>query len=377
MAKRETLIIDIGSASIGACTTTVGEKGKPILSSVSRTLVAGSGEGTRADLSDAVKGTVKHVLARLQKSSNPKVVHIVLASPWYQTRLKTIVSKAKKFLPISKSTVADLVENYHKKKKEESSAYPGSSKLESVVTQAYVNGYQTLIEQTLHGNVLKLELYEGFAPADFIQGLTDSVHEVFHDVSVHFHSFPLIAFVTLRSLRSEEGFTFIDVGGEVTDVAIVHKDGLRFLGSFPRGTNALLSDVSLGKERAEAASRLSLYVRGELSAEEGASFASLFQKSAQLWNEEYQKILEDAVADVPIPRTAFVIADRDELKWFEKVISQEGVKMFPVHPIALTPDFFQSLVSLGDGGLYDAFLSLEVLFFHTDQKELIDLGKVR
>jgi hypothetical protein len=344
---------------------------------VSRTPIAGSREGTRSDLSSAVKETLKQVVSGFQKSPPPKEVHIVLASPWYQTRLKTIVSKMDNPVLISRSTVSAAVKSYHEQKEEGSATPSGSTQIESTVTQAYVNGYQTLIEKPLHGNVLKLELYESHAETDFLQGLTDVVHEVFHHAKVSFHSFPLVTFVVLRSLRSEEGFTFIDIGGSVTDIAIVHKDGLRFLGSFPRGTNTLLSDIALGKELSETASRLSLYIRGELSAEEGAPLASAFQKSAAEWNQEYQKLLEQAVLDVPIPRTTFIIADREELKWFESVITREGGGTFPVYPVSLNPDFFQSVISLGDGGLYDVFLSLEALFFHTQQKELIEIGKTR
>lgn len=369
------MIIDIGSASIGACLASVGEKGKPVVSHVTRMPIKGSGEGTRVDLSRAVLETLKQMLAGFQKSGSPSSVRLVLASPWYQTVLKTIVSKTDTFVPISKTTVSSAVRSYHQKKEKDSALPSGFVSVESVVTQAYVNGYQSLIERTLHGNALKLELYESAAPEDFVRGVSDIIHETFHNAKISFHSFPLVAFVVLRSLRSEEGFTFVDIGGEVTDVHIVHKDGLRFLGSFPRGTNALLADVSNGKERGETSSRLSLYVRGELSAEEGAVLASAFQKSAALWNQEYEKVLETAVSDVPIPRTTFVIADREELKWFEKVIGAEGARAFPVYPIPLTPSFFQSVVAVGDEGVYDAFLSLEALFFHTERKELIELNR--
>jgi len=36
--------------------------------------------------------------------------------------------------------------------------------------------------------------------------------------------------------------------------------------------------------------------------------------------------------------------------------------MFPTRPILVTPDFFQSAVSLGEEGMYDAFLSIGAIF---------------
>lgn len=367
------MIIEVGSASIGVALVETNGKEKPVLSHGIRTPVE-SGDNLQASLASAVQATLKEMLLQLQKSGSPKSVQVILAAPWYHARLKTLVSKIEKTAPLSTTTIASTVRAYHEKN-EGNTAFPaGTTPIESVVTQGYVNGYQTLLEKVVHGNTLKIELYESSADSALVSALTSVMEEVFHGAKISFHSFPLTAFVVLRSLRSEEGFIFIDIGGEVTDVAIVHKDGFRFLGSFPRGANTLLSDVGKGKDRSEAASRLSLYARGELSSEAGASFAPAFQRSALAWNKEYEALLEKAVADVPIPRTAFVIADKEELQWFEKVIATEGTRIFPIYPIMLSANFFQSAITLGDGGAYDAFLSLGALFFHTERKELIELN---
>jgi len=71
-----------------------------------------------------------------------------------------------------------------------------------------------------------------------------------------------------------------------------------------------------------------------------------------------------------------VTADREELRWFGRVLG-DSETTFPVRAILLTPDFFQDSIALGDGALYDAFMSLEALFFHTikskEAKRLIEV----
>jgi len=375
--KNASLILDIGSASLGACLTDRNKKDHPELSRVTRMPISKTASSGSGALQTALIETLKMLLAEYQKLGSLHSVRIILASPWYQSRLKTIFSKSDKPVRITHATVLHTVNNYRAKKEKEDPLPAGQTAIESVITQAYVNGYQSLIEKPLLGTTLKIELYESAADSAFLKLVTDAIHGVFHDARISFHSFPLVSFVVLRSLRSEEGFTFLDIGGEVTDFAIVHKDGLRFLGSFPRGSKNLLSEIANGKSESETASRLSLYVRGELSADEGASFAAGFSKAASLWNTDYEKMLEEAMKDVPIPSATFLIADKEELEWYKKAIEIHDSKLFPMHPITLTPNFFQTAIRLGDGGLYDGFLSLEALFFHTEQKELIEVFQAR
>lgn len=353
------------------------KKERPEISHVERISVPPREAGNAGTLQSAVLETLKTLLANYQKFGAPHDVRVILASPWYEAHLKTIVSKSEKPVRVTHGTVLHAVEGYKKQQGADSSAGGNRTLIESAVTQAYVNGYQTMIDAPLLGTALKIELYESFVDTAFVAELTNAIHSVFHNAKISFHSFPLVSFVVLRSIRDEEGFTFVDIGGEVTDVAIIHKDGLRFLGSFPKGTKALVADVASGKSEPEAISRLSLYTRGELSPDEQAAFEVQFQKAAAAWNTEYEKMLETAVSDVPIPHTAFLIADKEELSWFRKVVEGTTGRLFPTRPIPLTPDFFQSSIMVGEGSVYDAFLSLEALFFHTETKELIEIKKSR
>ncbi|MBV9349605.1 MAG: hypothetical protein JO026_02540, partial [Patescibacteria group bacterium] len=51
----------------------------------------------------------------------------------------------------------------------------------------------------------------------------------------------------------------------------------------------------------------------------------------------------------------------EELSWFSLALSGSE-SPFTVHPIPVTHDFFQNKIRLGDGGVYDAFLSIAALY---------------
>jgi|GEM_PF-1230888 len=366
------LIVDLGSASIGVCLAEKHRKGKPTLVKVVRVPIREAGKDGPADLRARVEETLKGVLVDFHKMPAPKHVRIILASPWYESHVRSISSKSERPIRISHGTVARAVKNF-RNTSGTAEGGQGKERLESIVTQVYVNGYQTALTRPVQGTTMQVELYESFADQGLVHSIRDIVRAVFPGAQPTFHSFPLVTFAVFRALRDEEAFTFIDIGGEVTDLAIVHADGLRFLASFPRGTRALKEDVGKPGEGAQdSPSKISLFARNELSVEEATALKPAFDKAAGLWNAELHKIFDAAVTETPIPRTTFITADPEELLWFEKVL-EAAHDLFPTRIIPVTPAFFQSSIALGEGASYDAFLSLEALFFHIEKKELFDV----
>ncbi len=353
-----TLLVDIGSASVGACIAENAE-GNIVVSHVKRvSLVNVSGQNT-AGITALALDALKKCLAGFERvSPAARSAHAVLAAPWYSARLKTISIAPERPVRMDKGTVEKALHDYQEQHVEDLLA--GTRRMESSVSQAYVNGYPTALLEPVMGKDLTLNVYESEADAVFLAGIEEAIRAAFAGVQTTFHSFPYAAFAVFRAYRDEQSFIIVDVGGEITDIAIVNRDGLFFLGSFPLGTLTLLRSIAGQGSIADAASRLSLYARSELSAEEEATFGALFVKARQAWSGEYRKLLENAVLEAPVPNTTFLIADKEELKWFERVLT-EAESPFPIRPIIVTPDFFQSVVSLGQEGSYESFLSIAAL----------------
>ncbi len=364
------LVVDFGSSSIGGAFVVHASKQNPTMSQVKRVPIGGGTQTTRENLMPLATEAFKTLLSGFQAGPAPARVRIVLASPWYNAKIKTVTTKSDKSARITSASIVRAVHEYQAKNKEASPGGPGRVPVESVITQAYVNGYPTAVKKPVVGSAVKINLYESETDESLVRTITDLVKAAFPGAAISFHSFPLLAFIILRAERQEASFIFLDIGGEVTDVAVVHRDSLRFLASFPHGALSLVRDIGGEKGIADTASRLALFARGELTDAEAKAFTDSFAKAASSWNTEYEKILEAAASEVPVSQTTFVAADREELPWLLAMLKQ-GHGVFSARSIPLSNDYFQSSVTLGDGGFYDAFLSLAAVFFHIQNQDLM------
>ncbi|MES2014439.1 MAG: hypothetical protein V4437_01310 [Patescibacteria group bacterium] len=366
--SRTEMVLDIGSASVGACFIAFKNGEKPMLSHVKRTaLRTDSGEALRGIQALAIEA-LKKTIEPLSHALRPDTLEVTLGAPWYAAKIQKLVSEAEKPIRITESTVAHAL---LKQRAAESNDSRAERKiLESVASHAKVNGYPTALKKMVRGSKLEMDLYESEADLQFVDEITTTLKNAFPHTAITFHTFPLTAFAVLRALRDEQNFTIIDVGGEITDVAFVNNDALSFMGSFPRGGLSFARAIAGKNSIADAMSHMTLFAKGELSEEETASFSKLFSAEATSWNDDYTRIMEGAIGATPIPRATFIIADKESLLWFEKVFSMRN-DSFPVKPILITPDFFQEYVTLGEDSVYDSFLSLAALFFTMGQQGLI------
>jgi hypothetical protein len=358
------LIIDIGSASVGVCFASRAEDGKSIISHVRRVPLRADSGNVRDNIRELALKALREALEDMPRLHPGIPVHVILAAPWYAAKLQTISLTSEKAIRIGQPSVARAVENA---RKEGSNVQPkGRETLESAVSQVYVNGYPTALRKTLKGASLEIRLYESEGDSDFVK----IIRQAFPRARVTFHTFPFVAFAVLRALRKEDSFTLIDIGGEITDVAVVHRSGLSLIASFPEGSLSLARDIAGERSIADAFSRMTLFAKDELSPEENASFSAIFNKAAEKWRTAYARLMEETLATVPMPRTVFLVSDKEPLAWFQKIFSTAG-DVLPVRPTLITPEFFEDSVSLGENARYDSFLSLGALFSELKQEGIV------
>lgn len=369
--KGSELVIDIGSGSIGS-TVMRHEAGKILLESSQRVQIGTGSETSRAELAKRALEALKTTLAAY--SANPHIsgVHITLAAPWYDARIRSIISQAsKRPAKINRQTVLKAVREYERANAVNEATL--RAPIESVVTQVYVNGYPTALKSSVIGSSLRINVYESVADGELIASMQALVRSELPRTKVTFHTFPLASFMTLRSTRDETGFVLADIGAEITDVFVVDRDSLRFLASFPIGTASIARAMSQsGSVSEDTLSRLALFGKGELSLTEMSEFKIKFDAASSGWLAEFKKIQESVVSEAPFPQTVFVIADRAELDWLPILLDSSHFEI-PLRALPITPDSHSEYILLGEGGMYDAFLTLESLYLNASKKELIEL----
>lgn len=364
--KDTMLIIDIGTATVSAALVVLSPRAAPRLEMMARLPLISGSETARAALGSRLEPAVTELLGKFVKTS-PRHVRVVLAAPWFAGAIRTITSSFEKDAPISERVVQRLLERYRNEKP----ARSGNVDIEALAVQVKVNGYPTELAHAVSGRELAVNFYESETDAATERSIRRAAERAFPHASISYHTFPLVATVALRTLLNETSFALVDIAGEVTEIAVVHGDGIQHLSSFPVGYFTLARSFG-GKKDAvgDALSRLALFGRGELSEAEAPRAEKAFEKAFAAWLEPFEVALKGASDTVPIPQKLFLISDREHVPWLKKGLSAHNT--FAVSLEEIGAPMVQNMVALGDNtGPYDVFLSLEALFFHTYKAALI------
>lgn len=357
------LVIDVGSASVGAAVASVSHKHKTLLlEKVTRVPIGAGSKETRDQLQKQTTAALTEILK--QYTENYSEVHVVLAAPWHDARIRTIHSKTEKPAPVSEKSVERMVEQY----KNEAPPASGNVDVEAVAVQVQVNSYTTSLAQPVTGTHTRVNLYESEMSAALQKEFADTVGTHTHDAPIAFHTFPLVSGAALRAAMLETSFVFIDIGGEVTELGVMHSDGIHFLGSIPIGYWTLVR--TMGAEKVgDTRSRLTLLTKDELSPQETSAVAETFKQAFTPWITEFEDMLKEASALVPVPRSVFIMSDTEPAGWFKKGLADYGT--MSLAPTLVTNATVQRFVEIGDGGTFDPFLALEALFFHMGEREVV------
>lgn len=357
----QSLLIDIGSASVGAGILTEHKTGVPELSQVTRVPIGTGSEAGKVALPEAMQTALTTLLKEYGPLMKHGTVRVILAAPWHHAKIRTVLaSDEKKPIRMSMRSVERLVEKY----KNEAPPEAGRTDLEATAVQVRVNGYPTSLTHEVEGTSVKVNLYESEVDATVQSAIAEAIARELPSARASFHSFPLIAGTALRVVSPENNFTFADVGGEVTDLGIIHADGIHFLASFPVGFQTIGRAM-----KGDTAARLVLYARGELSPEETTATEAAFSSAFQPWIAACENALKEGSDQVPIPRTLFVTSDSDPLLWIVKGIATIGT--MHLVPTPVDASLIQKFIAIGDEGAYDVFLALSSIFFHRGVAEVV------
>ena len=365
-AQKGVLIVDIGSASVGAGFVRF-EKVGPVLERVGRKAIGAGSKETREALQPQMLAALDELLKGYEGAYDD--VRIVVAAPWESSQIRTIKSKSDKPSSVSMRHIERLIEQY----KNEKPPAAGNLDVEAAAVQIRVNNYPTNLVEPVIGTHIAVNLYESEMPGQIGKAIAERVVAHLQATRMTFYTFPLIASASLRAVTDETSFIFVDIGGEVTELGIMHGDALHYLASIPKGYWTLLREMGGSKKDeatvGDARSRLALWVKEELDPEEAASIEEQFGAVLMPWLTELEETLKEASAVVPVPRTLFIMSDTEPAKWIKKGIDMKGT--VSLAPTVIVPATVQRIIDVGDGGVFDIFLCLEAIFFHVGDKTVV------
>ncbi len=377
--KELILVIDIGSASVGAAISVISpdRSAAPIIVASSRTQIPFQ-EYLKFDrFAELMLAALESSLSRVfaESKAKPGKIYCFLASPWYASQIRTSsVSRDKEFevtADIFETLVNDEIEKF---RKNEAAAFSEIKDkmffLEKEVMDISLNGYHSLNPLGSLVRELKVSLFLGVAPKGTVRRIEDRIHKFIPGVAISLHTFLFPFYSVISGVSADKkDFLLADVGGEVTDIALVHGGKIKESVSFPLGKNFLLRWGSKLSNRQidEVRSLIVLWSSGKLDAESKARAKEIFSPIRAEWLKTFHKSLEDISGGVILPSTFYVAADGEVIRWFmESILEEEygqyalSAEKFEVIPVGLS--LLSKYVSFGGTIERDIFLALETVY---------------
>lgn len=363
--SEKTLIVDIGTAFVTGGIISAGKDRLPHVGKTQRFPLSTGTEISKEGL-EAILGESLKALSSAYHKESFKHIRVVLAAPWKSARIRSIFSRSDKPVTISERTILRAVSDY----KNEAPPESGNIDVEAVAVQVKVNGYPTPLTKNVTGKNLAIQFYESEAGAKIVNLMQAALHGAFPNAAITFHTFPLVSTVALRGLSQEPSFMVVDCAGEATEITVVHEDAIQFLSSFPLGYYGVARAFA-GKNGGigDALSRLLLLARGELRDEDRNAALKKFTAALAPWKTQFAESLAQAAEVAPIPRTLYFISDREPLVWMRPAF--EGEHLSGISIEVVTAPLVQNMITLGESGTYDIFISLAAIFFHMYRSNLI------
>ena len=235
-----------------------------------------------------------------------------------------------------------------------------------------LNGYKTENPLYKKAKELEISLFISMSTEQILNSIKASIRKSFHITNIKFSSFLFSSFVVVRDIFiNKDDFLLIDIGGEITDVAIIKDDVLLESFSFPLGKNFVIRRIlsSIKKSPEEVVSLLKMYLKNELESNFAEQLDKILVKVKKEWLDYFQEALQNISNDLVLPDTIFMTVNDDVEAWFLKIVEEEEFgqytlteKQFNVTILGLSS--LKNFYHFSSMATPDPFLVLEAIYFN-------------
>jgi hypothetical protein len=163
----------------------------------------------------------------------------------------------------------------------------------------------------------------------------------------------------------DNDFIFLDIGGELSDIAIVKEGLILETASFPMGryflTRKIQKDLDVSAE--EAVSLIRVYEDGLADENLIAGLKPILDGAAAEWVKGFRVSLSKLGKGMTWPMKIFLTIHSDFNKFFVRVLSAEHISKLGVAEVAmsivpLNEEAIKASVSFSDDALRDSFIAI-------------------
>lgn len=370
-----TLLVDIGSASVGTALVMI-EKGQAprIVASVRENIsfqeVLSSARFLSA-MNQALDNALKALQLKTKTTGIPAHVFCTLSSPWFILKTRNMhIEKKEEFEVTERNLEGFIDEDIEKLKEELKETLPPQDVriIEKKIIHIKLNGYEIKNPYKQRTSRMDMSVTVGVSSGRVIQSIERKINNFFHVKSVHFGAFPVAAFSAIRDIfPTEKNFLFLDITGEATDVSNVSDDLLTRTVSFPRGKNFFIREISarLRTVHEEATTLFGMFLRGELDLVRQKEVVGIVEQAEKEWLTRFEKAIKALSEEGTPPLKIFFTADSDITPRLATLIAQAKSELlmdaqFDVQ--YLDQHIVSKFVSFETEVIRDPFIVVEALF---------------
>lgn len=369
-----TLLIDIGSASVGGALVKIEKDKAPHILATVREDISFQEELSSTRFVMAMNHALDRVLKTIQTKTKvagvPTQIFCTLSSPWFILKSRHInVSKADAFEVTPRVLEEFLNEDIEKLKEELKETLPPKDVriIEKNIVQMKLNGYEIKNPYGQKTTRMEVSMMVGVSSMRVIQSIEKKLGNFFHTTSLRFGVFPVAAFSVVRDIfPTEKNFLFLDITGEATDVSLVSNELLVRTVSFPYGKNFFIREISAGLHtpHEEAVSLLNMFLAGTLDSSKQNEVKNLVEHAENEWIIRFEKMLTLLSGKGVLSRRVLFTADTDIAELFSRIIGKTKMELRASEPFEvkhLDQFIVAKFVSFESEVIRDPFLVVEAL----------------
>lgn len=331
-------VFDIGSASISGALFFVQKSGVPkIVFSVREKITLQhqiNSKNLLIEMRKALNGVARQMA--ISNFGAPKKVFCVLSSMWYVSHNRVIKMKKNTPFIFTDKLANSLIEKELKLFREDHlGQYTKNGGQIRVIElkniRTMLNGYEVSNPYKQKASELEMALFISMAEEEVLSSIENVIAQHFHIDDIKFTSFLMASFTVVRDMHPhQEDFILVDIGGEITDIAIIKNNVLIGSASYPLGSNFIARDMAsvLGSNLEEAKTFFSLYKDGHAEEKIHQRFDPIVNSSKTRWLEKFQVSLDTLSNDISIPSTIYFTTDKEFADFFIDVMQNEQFNQY-------------------------------------------------
>lgn len=366
-----TLILDIGSGSIGGALILKNKKGAPTILNTERKFFKPQNSFDELRVRKEMLETLDVVCVNLQKKvgTRPHKIYCILGTPWSHGELRAIELVEKKDFKFTEKFAQKLIaEEVGRFKK---SGDENLVIIDQKTTKVALNGYNIEKPHGERARTLRLDVFLSVSSKDLAAKIEEKIHKTFK-AQIAFTSQMFSDFIVVRDIfELQNDFLIINAGGEATDVVLIKDDHLVGTASFPFGHNSIIRLISksLGKTLHETKSVFSLMRDGHMEVKESHAIARAIKSAASIWINNFKGILSDLAPTRHVPHNLFLISDDKTYLWLQTLLNNKSFPEFTTahgefNVIIGDNRILHSFCHFAEGAERDAALTIKTIFIN-------------